>query len=90
MAGVSKSRHNFYCRDREWPRLEVFRSQHSFLCRNKVWPKLMGLVLQHSILCRDRMAQGRESYVATKYFYVPTEFGLGQGTLCHDRVFISR
>ena len=42
---------------------------------------------RHNFLCRDRVGQGQEFYVAIEYFCVVTEVGLGQGILCHDRVW---
>ena len=49
-----------------------------YLCRDRVWPRPKGLVSRHSILCRDRVSQDQEFYVATEYFCVVIEFGLGQ------------
>ena len=51
-----------------------------FLCHDSVWLRPKDLVLRHSILCRDRVGQGQKFYVATKYFYVTTAFGLEQGS----------
>ena len=40
--------------------------------------------------CCDRFGHAWDFYVTTEHFCVATEFGLGQRTLCRDRVCISR
>ena len=42
--------------------------------------KTKGSCVAAQHFCRDRVGQGQEFYVTIEYFYVATEFGLGQGS----------
>ena len=45
---------------------------------------------RQEVMCFNRFGLGQGFYVTTECFYVTTEFGQGQGILCHDRVFLCR
>ena len=82
------SQQDILSRDRVWPRPKVLVSRHNILCHDTTFcVTTQHFVSRHNILCRDKAGQGQEFHVATKYFYVATEFGLGQGSCVATEYF---
>ena len=53
--GISRSRQNFLCRDRESSRPRALISRHKFLCCDRDWSRPRDLMLGQSIQCRDKV-----------------------------------